>query len=317
MWRTVLLLITGLIIVPLLAFNFDTPMSELQAATLWKLVNIYLISAALCFIISSLTKNYSQVDKLWSTIPILYVWVAAAEGNFEPRLVLMAGLVSLWGIRLTLNFARRGGYSWKFWAGEEDYRWAVLRAKPEFQPEWKWVLFNLFFISLYQMGLVLLMTLPIIKSMEGGALGWIDYVLAALIVGMVIYETISDQQQWEYQEEKHRRIREGENLGEYYGKGFTHTGLWGISRHPNYFAEQGVWVLFYFFSVIASGNWINWTATGFFLLLVLFKSSSDFSEEISAEKYPEYKGYQQRVPRFVPFTKFSSKSTEEREKVAS
>ncbi|MEM8889610.1 MAG: hypothetical protein AAGD28_16665, partial [Bacteroidota bacterium] len=63
--------------------------------------------------------------------------------------------------------------------------------------------------------------------------------------------------------------------------------------------------------------WINWTATGFFLLLVLFKSSSDFSEEISEGKYPGYKDYQQRVPRFVPFTKFSSKSTEEREKVAS
>lgn len=34
----------------------------------------------------------------------------------------MAILVNLWGIRLTLNFARKGGYSWKFWEGEEDYR---------------------------------------------------------------------------------------------------------------------------------------------------------------------------------------------------
>jgi steroid 5-alpha reductase family enzyme len=38
--------------------------------------------------------------------------------------------------------------------------------------------------------------------------------------------------------------------------------------------------------------------------VILFKGSSDFSEEISAEKYPEYKEYQKSVPRFIPFTKF-------------
>jgi len=38
--------------------------------------------------------------------------------------------------------------------------------------------------------------------------------------------------------------------------------------------------------------------------VILFKGSSDFSEDISAAKYPEYKEYQKRVPRFIPFTKF-------------
>ena len=39
------------------------------------------------------------------------------------------------------------------------------------------------------------------------------------------------------------------------------------------------------------------------LLIILFKGSSDFSEEISANKYPEYKDYQRSVPRFIPFLK--------------
>jgi steroid 5-alpha reductase family enzyme len=39
------------------------------------------------------------------------------------------------------------------------------------------------------------------------------------------------------------------------------------------------------------------------LLLILFQGSSNFSEEISASKYPEYKDYQARVPRFIPGTK--------------
>jgi len=36
------------------------------------------------------------------------------------------------------------------------------------------------------------------------------------------------------------------------------------------------------------------------LLIILFKGSSDFSEEISAKKYPAYKEYQKRVSRFIP-----------------
>jgi steroid 5-alpha reductase family enzyme len=66
-------------------------------------------------------------------------------------------------------------------------------------------------------------------------------------------------------------------------------------------AEQAVWIAFYFFSVVATGYWINWTITGGLLLVLLFKGSSDFSESISEEKYPEYKNYQKSVGRFLPF----------------
>ncbi len=127
-----------------LTFNFDVPLTELQQSTLKTLLCVYGIAAGLCFIVSSATKNYSQVDKLWSIIPIPYVWIIAYNTDFEPRITLMAFLVSIWAVRLTYNFARRGGYSWKIWTGEEDYRWSILRAKPEFQSQWKWSAFNLF-----------------------------------------------------------------------------------------------------------------------------------------------------------------------------
>lgn len=300
MWKTVLILVFTLIFVPLFAFYFDDPLSPLQQATLYKLGVLYLIMALLCFLVSSLSRNYSQVDKLWSIMPIAYAWIAAVESGWEMRIVLMAVLVSIWGARLTFNFARRGGYSWKFWSGDEDYRWAILREKPEFKAPWKWMLFNLFFISLYQMGLILLMTLPIVKSMGGRPLTAADFLLALLIIGFVIIEAVADQQQWNYQQEKYRRLKNGEKLTGVYALGFTHTGLWAKVRHPNYAAEQAVWVAFYFFSVLASGHWINWSMVGCLLLLVLFKASSDFSEEITAGKYRDYSSYQERVPRFLP-----------------
>ena len=299
MWKTVLFLIFTLVVVPIVTFYFDDAPSELQWSLLDNTYTVCLLFAFLCFVVSTLTKNYSQVDKLWSILPLVYVWMVYASSP-DPRILMISVLVSVWGIRLSYNFWRRGGYQWKFWEGDEDYRWAILRAKPEFQPQWKWILFNLFFISLYQMSLIWMMTIPTIKSTDGHVLHVWDYLLTAIALGILVLETIADQQQWVFQQEKYRRIKEGEELGSFYGKGFTHTGLWGRMRHPNYFAELSFLVVIYLFSVSASGQWINWSIAGCLLLILLFKGSSDFSEEISASKYPEYKEYQKKVPRFLP-----------------
>jgi len=303
MWKTVLFLILALVVAPFIAFKFDSSPTDIQQSVLYSLILIYLSLSLLCFIISSITSNYSQVDKLWSVAPIAYSWVVAHNSGYESRLVIMATLVSLWGIRLTYNFYRRGGLSLKLWEGEEDYRWAILQAKPEFQPKWKWVLFNFFFISFYQMGLILLFTLPIVRSIGGEALGIWDYVLVTLFLIFIMIETMADQQQWIYQNEKHRLISTGEILESKYAKGFVQSGLWSYVRHPNYAAEQAIWIVFYLFSVVASGQWINWSIMGCLLLILLFKGSSDFSEEITESKYPAYMEYKNTTPRFIPFIK--------------
>lgn len=302
MWKTILALLITIVVIPVLAFSLDVPLVPYQKEILNDLVMVYLAAALLCFVVSTLARNYSQVDKLWSLIPLAYVWMCAVKSGFEPRLVLMAIVVTVWGLRLTYNFSRRGGYSIRFWTGEEDYRWAVLRAKPELAAKWRWILFNLFFISLYQMGLILLITLPAVRSLNGSPLGWVDYLLAALILGIVLIETVADQQQWNYHKEKGKAMAAGGDIPEKYRKGFVHTGLWGKVRHPNYAAEQALWIVFYFFSVSATGNWLNWSVIGAILLVLLFWGSSNFSESISLGKYPEYKEYKKKVPRFIPFT---------------
>jgi steroid 5-alpha reductase family enzyme len=301
MWKTVLTLLVTIVVIPFIAFRFDEPLTALQSAVLTRVAIIYLVAAMLCFVVSTITGNYSQVDKLWSIMPIAYAWVVAWTAGFETRLVLMAILVSAWGIRLTYNFSRRGGYSLRFWAGEEDYRWAILRAKPEFAARWKWVVFNLVFISFYQMGLILLMTLPAVRSVGGGSLTAADWILAVVVTGLIIIETVADQQQWNYHKQKRMLQEKGGELPEKYSRGFVHAGLWGIVRHPNYAAEQAIWIVFYFFSVFASGQWINWSVMGAILLVLLFWGSSNFTESISAGKYPGYAEYKKRVPRFIPF----------------
>jgi steroid 5-alpha reductase family enzyme len=303
---TIILLIFTVIVVPFVSFYFGTPLNEVQNHVLFGASMIVSGVIAYCFLIGELSKNNSQVDKLWSIVPIGYVWYMTIEGGMNERMVLMAILVSIWGSRLTFNFARRGAYTWRFWAGEEDYRWEILRKRPGFNNRFVWMIFNLLFISAYQNVLIFLFTLPVLASLADNTnpLGIADYALAGLYVALVIIEFIADQQQYDFQTEKHRRLKEGLPL-EQYEKGFVSTGLWSIVRHPNYACEQAIWVVFYFFSVTATGEWINWSVAGCVLLIILFKGSSDFSEDISANKYPEYSEYQRRVPRFIPFMKWA------------
>ncbi|MFM7661876.1 MAG: DUF1295 domain-containing protein [Bacteroidota bacterium] len=309
MLSTILILILTVIVVPIVSFYFGTPLTDLQSNILSTMGISVSLVVGYCFIVGELSKNNSQVDKLWSIIPIYYVWHMTAMGDFHPRMVFMGILVTIWGIRLTYNFARRGAYQWKFWAGEEDYRWEVLRKRPGFNNRFVWMIFNLFFICAYQNVLIFLFTVPILTTLYTDApisLSSVDYILGILFVVFVIIEFIADQQQYDFQTEKHRRINAGEDLGEF-KSGFVSTGLWGIVRHPNYTMEQAIWIIFYGFSVVSTGEWINWSMPGCLLLVVLFKGSSDFSESISAEKYPGYKEYQRRVPRFIPFTSFFKK----------
>lgn len=302
MLKTIVILILALIVVPLVSYKFDQPLTELQLHVLCNCIYIALITAFLSFTVSEITGNCSQVDKIWSIIPIVYVWYIAYEGGMSPRLILMAALVTAWGVRLTYNFSRRGAYTWKFWSGEEDYRWGVLRQKPELKGRMKWFFFNLFFISLYQNGLILLFTLPILMVYVSPnlALGNFDILFGFLFVAFLVVETIADQQQWNYQTEKHKRISNGMAPEGIYIKGFTHTGLWKFIRHPNYMAEQAIWVCFYLLGASASGHWINWSVTGCLLLMLLFQGSADFSEAISESKYPQYIEYKRVTGRFLP-----------------
>jgi len=302
MLRTILFLIASLIALPFAAYQWDQPLSPEQSHTLSLLFRIMLGVALVCFLVSELTGNCSQVDKLWSIIPVVYVWVVAHAAEWSPRLVLMAVLATVWAARLTFNFGRRGGYSLLPWRGEEDYRWAVLRQNPLLKGRFRWGLFNLFFISLYQNTLILLFTLPTIVAWQSTdqSLNATDLVPAALFLLFLCLETIADQQQYDFQTEKYRRKNAGEPLTGDYLLGFRTSGLWGRVRHPNYTAEQAIWLSFYLFSALATGRWLNWSLAGAILLVLLFLGSSDFSEKISAGKYPGYSEYQRRVPRFLP-----------------
>ena len=166
-------------------------------------IGLMIVVVMVCFIVSEITRNYSQVDKLWSLVPIAYGWLAAAAYP-TPRLFLMASLVTIWGLRLTYNFYRKGGYNIIPWKGEEDYRWSILRQSPALNGRLRFGLFNLFFISFYQNLLILLFSTPLLMAalFNEAPLGVTDLIAASLMLLFIITETIADNQQFRFQNAK-------------------------------------------------------------------------------------------------------------------
>ncbi len=225
-------------------------------------------------------------------MPVAYVWVfAGAAGLADARLNLIAALVTLWGIRLTFNFARKGGYA----PGGEDYRWETLRGR---MATWQFALFNLFFIVIYQNVLLLLITLPAWTAFQHRTpLGVLDVLAAVVFLAFLVGETVADQQQWNFQTWKKAEVAAGRTPSQR----FVQTGLFRFSRHPNFFFEQAQWWVVFLFGAIAAGSLLQWTVIGAVLLTGLFIGSTIFTESITLSRYPEYADYQRRTSAVVPW----------------
>jgi len=277
----------------------DHPIEFQNLVNTWFI--LMLIVIIVCFVASEITVNYSQVDKLWSLVPIAYSWITVSVFP-SPRVAIMAFLVTIWGLRLSYNFYRKGGYDIIPWMGAEDYRWKYLRGLPILKGRIRFGLFNLFFISIYQNIVIFLFSSPLLIASlhKSNPLTFIDVLAAVFMLIFIITEAIADNQQFRFHQEK-KSIAAGEfRYKKSLEKGFLSEGLWKCVRHPNFASEQGIWISFYFFSVSASGTVINFTLSGAVLLVLIFTGSTILTESISGKKYPEYTSFQKKNPKFIP-----------------
>lgn len=264
-----------------------------------------LFLAPLFLIVSEINKNYSQVDRCWSILPTVYnahyVLYAHLYGLPTQRLDNLLAFSTVWSLRLTFNYWRKGGYS----IGSEDYRWDVLKGKMN---STLFFLFNVAFISFAQSILLFLISTPsyvmLLASRFSEKMDTSDMIFARVLMGLVMVEFFADQQQWDYQNAKKSYQNTAKVPHKYdqedLDRGFVVTGFWSWSRHPNFAAEQAIWVVMYQWGCWSSEVLYNWTFIGAMAYLFLFQASTWFTELITADKYPDYKEYQQRVGKFVP-----------------
>lgn len=214
---------------------------------------------------------------------------------------------------MAFNYWRKGGYQ----IGSEDYRWAIVRSKVN--NRFVFFIFNIVFISLIQSLVLLLLAAPtynflLLSRLPSGKTFEVpDLVFSRVAFFFLIIEYFADQQQWHFHCAKHEYQKTARIPDQYKGqftpedleRGFTVSGLWSLSRHPNFLAEQAIWLTLYLWNCYRTESYAQWTGVGVLVLLMIFQGSTRLTESISSSKYPEYSEYQARVGRFIP--RFSAK----------
>jgi len=299
------LLLSAVVMIPFaggisLLITFITGANMLLVVGLWALG-----FAAASFAFGIITKDYSWIDRIYSILPVCFVWYYAYRSGFAAAPCIGAAVATFWGVRLTFNFARKGGYN-----GMEDYRWPVLRQK--IPNPFLWQFFNLSFISLFQSGLFVLFTYPVysLTFYAGKDLPLLFWIFTALAIAFVCLEFAADQQQWNFHAAKKSASEQKDYPPKYSGdvkNGFLSQGLFGLSRHPNYFCELGFWWTIWLTALSLTLDPLGSGIFGPVVLTMVMTGSTILSESISSSKYPEYRNYKKKViSPIVPW--FSKKS---------
>jgi steroid 5-alpha reductase family enzyme len=229
--------------------------------------------------------NSSMYDPYWSVAPALIApwWLARlglAAGPAGVRQVAVLALVLLWAGRLTWNWMRR-------WRGlaDEDWRYAdYRRLGSRYWP--------VSFLGFHLMPTVLVfvgcLSLVPALSPAGRPPGLLD--AAALLVtgGAILIEMAADRQLWHFLAAR----RPGDILD---------SGLWELSRHPNYFGEVVFWWGLWLFGLAADpSRW--WTIVGPLGITALFLGISvPMMDRRMLSRHPEYAAHIERRSAFLPW----------------
>ena len=190
------------------------------------------------WLVGLVQRSFWLIDPYWTIIPPLlgHYYRAHPRSVYDAnRSFAVLGLLWLWSWRLTHSYFRREG--WKF--GErEDWRYTKMaRDMPRL-----WPLLSFFAVGLAQQPMLVGITLPAASAHQVAApLGPLDLLaVAGCVLGLLVAWS-ADNELAEYMAvpPKVRTAVEPVLRG----------GLWGYSRHPNYFGEITFWTSFSLFSV--------------------------------------------------------------------
>lgn len=243
---------------------------------------LFLLAYVSAWYVLALALHRNDVaDIAWGLGPALLAWWLVMRPWTGSHLIPLAVIVTIWGVRLAWHVARRD-----FAPGKtEDPRYAAWRA------EWKHVALRSYLqVFLLQGFFMLLVSTPIIvlASSPTAAAPLLTVVGLTVLFAGFIFESTADRQLAAFLAEP--RETRGRIMD---------RGLWGWSRHPNYFGESLIW---WGFALIACGvpfGWIAFISPLTITWLLVFVSGIPLVENRHAGE-PEWEAYKARTSAFVP-----------------
>jgi len=131
--------------------------------------------------------------------------------------------------------------------------------------------------------------LPLVFALArpAAALAWNALGLLALAAG-VAFEADAD---WQLARHRADPARRGTVL---------QSGLWALSRHPNYFGEALVWWGFFLFALSHPWGWIGIASPLYVTWFMTQGSATRMTDAYLHKHRPDYAAYAARVPAFWP-----------------
>lgn len=231
-----------------------------------------LIATFVIFIGSCIFKDVSIYDPYWSVAPpiiLLINMIRFSYWNINSIIILV--VVSLWSLRLTLNW-----YITYKGLGHEDWRYAQYREK------YKTPMFLLIsFVGLHYIPtiVVYLGLVSGLFAIQNTSFSPLSLVGVAIMVFAFSLEYISDKA-------IHTFLKE--HKGE---KKTCNISVWKYSRHPNYLGEMSFWFGLYVYFLFSNLN-IWYYGLGFLTIVLLFLTVSiPMMEKHNMERRVDYEEY--------------------------
>jgi steroid 5-alpha reductase family enzyme len=249
----------------------------------WVALGAALAMMTLVWLASLVMRDASIIDVFWGLgfVVVAWVYLAAREAR-TLRGDVVVGLVTLWGLRLSLHIL------WRSRGRGEDYRYREMRERnPATFP-----LRSLVTVFWLQAVLLWAISAPLFQVQRGAGpagLVLLDVVGLLLFAVGFVFEAGGD---WQLARFK----RDPGNAGRVMDR-----GLWRYTRHPNYFGDAVVWWGFFCFAAATPGSW--WTVYSPLLMTLLLMRVSGVTllEKKLHETKPAYRRYAEETNAFFPW----------------
>ena len=251
-------------------------------------------SLVLGWVASLLQGSTWLIDPFWvfviTGLDRFYAAACPGTGATSPRATLISGLTALWAVRLQHSYFRRE--RWRPGA-REDWRYAEMR---EAMHPAAWAAASLVVVYALQQGLLVGLALPHYASRCVGEVAATGLALrdgasvVAALAGLALAKA-ADDQLFAYGASSKKAI-------------ILDTGVWGLSRHPNYVGETLFWWGLASLAAVRSGggghHW--WVLAGAVVNTACLAGVTVMTEERTARKpgrSAAWAAYCARVPCWV------------------
>lgn len=235
----------------------------------------------LLWLVSLMLRNASIVDIFWGAGFVMLGWLyfLLMPQGLLARKLLIAALVTVWGLRLSLYiFARNRGMG-------EDFRYVAMRQAGG--ASWWWQ--SYFKVFVLQGVLMWLISAPLLAAQLGATSGLTLLDGLGVLVWAVgfTFEAAGD---WQLARFKADPANKGRVMN---------RGVWRYTRHPNYFGDAAQWWGF-FLIALAAGGWVTILSPALMTFLLVRVSGKALLEKSMAER-PGYREYIESTSGFVPW----------------